>query len=119
MPDEQVEPNGRLLALLAFAPDGRLVTDAPSGFAGRPDPPPLLPPIPSAEADALNDRIFTAPAVDGSLSYRVLMRKGPRGETTVLAGSLRMVDGAVARLVQALIVSGLLALGFATLPASG
>jgi two-component system OmpR family sensor kinase len=102
------------VALLAFTPDGRVVTDAPSGFAGRPDPPPLLPPIPGDEATALNDRIFTAPSVDGSLSYRVLIRRMPRGETIVTAGSLRLVDGAVARLVQALIVSGLLALGFAT-----
>jgi two-component system OmpR family sensor kinase len=115
LPDERIDPSGRLVAVFVYTPDGRLVTDAPSGFAGRPDPPPDLPAVPSPEIDRLADRIMTVPAVDRSLMYRVLIRKGPRGETFVIAGSLRMVDSAVARLVEALLLGGLAALAAATL----
>lgn len=115
LPEEQEDRSGRLIGLWVYGPDGRLLTDAPSGVAGRPDSPPRLPPIPSAEADALFERLVTLPATEGPLMYRVLLRRGPRGETVVVAGSLRMVDAAVQRIVQALAVAGLVALVAATL----
>jgi two-component system OmpR family sensor kinase len=104
---------GRLIAQRVYDTDGSLLLDAPSGFAERPDPPPRLPPIPSAEADALLERVVTLPAVDGSLAYRVLLRRGPRGETMVTAASLAAVDATVARLVQVLLLAGTIALAAA------
>jgi two-component system OmpR family sensor kinase len=95
-----------VLALYVYAPDGTLLLDAPSGSAEQPDAPPRLPPIPSAEADRLLDRIVTLPAVDGSLQYRVLLRRGPSGELRVTAGTLATVDATLARLVQVLLLAG-------------
>src|SRR5206468_5265352 len=83
LPSAEIDPSGRQLAVFIFDVDGRQVIDAPSGFIDRPDPPPRLPPIPSAEADLLLNRLTTLPAVDDSLRYRVLMRRGPRGEIRV------------------------------------
>ena len=60
-----------------------------------PDPPPRLPPIPGPVATAIEGKIVTLPAVDGSLRYRVLLRPGPGGTTFVTAASLRPVEQAV------------------------
>ncbi|HEY7065349.1 MAG TPA: HAMP domain-containing sensor histidine kinase [Chloroflexota bacterium] len=105
-PPRELDPLGRVLALYVYAPDGTLLLDAPSGSAEQPDAPPRLPPIPSAEADRLLDRIVTLPAVDGSLQYRVLLRRGPSGELRVTAGTLATVDATLARLVQVLLLAG-------------
>jgi two-component system OmpR family sensor kinase len=110
LPSAEIDPSGRQIAVFIFDSTGQQLIDAPSGFIERPDPPPRLPPIPSAEANMLFDRITTIPAVDGSLRYRVLARPAPRGETRVVAGSMRMVDETMSDVVVALAVSGVVAL---------
>ncbi|MGE3270558.1 MAG: sensor histidine kinase [Chloroflexota bacterium] len=115
LPTEDIDPTGRPVALLVYGPDGEVLLDAPSGKRGAPDPPPRLPPAPSPALDALVRRIITVPAVDGSLTYRVLIRKGPRGEYRIIAASLRGVNATIAQLVQALLLGGAAALLAATL----
>jgi two-component system OmpR family sensor kinase len=120
-PDERVgdaadfgpEVSGRNVALYVIGPGGQVLLDQPSGFASAPDPPPRLPPIPGPLASAMEGRIVTLPAVDGSLHYRVLLRPGPGGTTFVTAASLRPVEQAVQSLIRALVVVGLLALAAA------
>jgi two-component system OmpR family sensor kinase len=63
----------------------------------------------------MQGRIYTVPAVDDSMQYRVLLRQGPGGTTFVTVASLRPVEEAVNRLVRALALAGLLALAFASL----
>jgi two-component system OmpR family sensor kinase len=81
-----------------------------SGYASSPDPLPKLPSIPGEEASSLTGRIFTAEAVDGSLSYRVLIDRGPMGTTRVLAAPLRSLEDAVHALMRNLVIVGGLAL---------
>jgi two-component system OmpR family sensor kinase len=107
------EVSGRNVALYVIGPGGQVLLDQPSGFASAPDPPPRLPPIPGPLASAMEGRIVTLPAVDGSLHYRVLLRPGPGGTTFVTAASLRPVEQAVQSLIRALVVVGLLALAAA------
>ncbi len=113
-----VEPgpdvSGRNVALFVIGPGGKVLLAEPSGFSNAPDPPPRLPPIPGPVAVAIEGRIVTLPAVDGSLRYRVLLRSGPGGMTFVTAASLRPVEQAVQSLIRALIVVGLLALAVAS-----
>jgi len=105
-----MDPSGRELAMFVYAPDGRLLVDAPSGFFDQTDPPPRLPPIPGPAVERLVDRMTTLPAVDESLQYRVLVRRGARGEIMVFAGSLRQVDETVSSVVQTMLAAGLVTL---------
>ncbi|MGH2616996.1 MAG: sensor histidine kinase [Thermomicrobiales bacterium] len=107
--------SGRNVALFVFGPGGRLQVDRPSGFGDAPDPPPLLPPIPGPVATAIEGKIITLPAIDGSMRYRVLLRAGPAGSTFVTAASLRPVEQAVNSLIRALVVVGVIALAAASL----
>lgn len=107
----------RQVARFVYEPTGVLHEAEPSGFRDDPDPRPRLPPIPSAEVDALiaAGRIVTAPAIDGSHSYRLLVEREPDGEIAVTAAPLATVDVAVSRLVRVVLVVGLVALAAATL----
>lgn len=105
----------RSIGIFIFGPEGRLIVDRPSGFADARDPMPKLPPIPGPEAQAMFGQITTVPAVEGQLRYRVLLLPAPGGATAVAAASLQSVDEAVDRLMRALLVAGLLALGVASL----
>ena len=120
--DERDAPNifipdisGRNVAWFVFGPGGRLIDQRQSGYGDALDPPPLLPPIPGPMATAIEDRIVTLPAVDDSQRYRVLIREEPNGLTFVTASSLRPVEEAVATLIRALVLVGLLALAVAAL----
>jgi two-component system OmpR family sensor kinase len=106
---------GRNVALIVYGPGGKDKVHLLSGYGDERDPPPALPPIPGPEADANMGKIFTAPAVDGSLSYRVLMVPGPAGATVVAAESLEPVDQAVQYLVRRLVIAGLFGLAVASL----
>ena len=115
--DNELIPDisGRNVGLYVIGPHGQVLVQRPSGFADAPDPPPLLPSIPGPTATAIEGQIVTLPAIDNSLRYRVLLRPGPGGTTLVTAASLRPVDQAVHRLIQTLVVVGLLALAAAAL----
>jgi signal transduction histidine kinase len=106
---------GNNVAVYIFGPQGRLYVSRPSGYEDAPDSPPVLPPIPSPEASAMQGKIVTLPSVDGSLQYRVLLQNGPRGATFVTAASLRPVDSAVNMLVRTLALAGAAALAGASL----
>ncbi len=107
--------SGRNVALFVYGPRGQILENRPSGYGDALDPPPLLPPIPGPLATALEDRIITLPAIDGSQRYRVLIRQEPNGMTIVTASSLRPVEEAVATLIRALVLVGILALAVAAL----
>ena len=105
----------RPVARFVYGPRGAVLAWAPCGFADAPKPPPRVPPIPSAEADALVDRIVTTPAVDGSLAYRMLVQRATGGALVVTAAPLDAAEAAVDRLVQILLGGGAVALAAATL----
>ena len=107
---DESDPTGRRTALLLYDASGAVLLAVHSGYATSPDPLPQLPPIPSDEATSLMGRIFTAPSVDGSLSYRVLIDQGPMGTIRVLAAPLRGVDDAIRALVGNLVLVGAVAL---------
>jgi two-component system OmpR family sensor kinase len=106
--------SGRSVAFIFVGPQGRKVV-MPPGFEDQQAPLPDLPPIPGPEATALMGTIFTVPAADNSMRYRVLMRSGPGGATLVAAESLQPVDDAVGQVLRTLVTAGLLALGAASL----
>jgi signal transduction histidine kinase len=107
---------GRNVALIVVGPGGKERIHQPAGYDEGPNySPPALPPIPSPDADARMGTIFTAQAIDGSFSYRVLMQPGMGGATFVAAESLQPVDQAVKSLVRTLVIAGLLGLAVASL----
>ncbi len=106
---------GSNVAVFIFKPNGQQVVSRPSGYSDAPDSPPALPPIPSPQASAMQGKIVTLPAVDGTLQYRVLLQSGPRNATFVTAASLRPVDSAVNMLVRTLALAGAAALAGASL----
>jgi two-component system OmpR family sensor kinase len=108
--DVQIDIAGRNVGFYVIGPGGKMLVSQPSGYSDAPDPPPLLPPLPATKG-----AIITVPAVDGSMRYRMLVRPGPGGTTLVTAASLRPVDDAVQRLVQALSLAGAVALAVASL----
>ena len=101
---------GRRLAVLRLDRQGNVVRSYPSGFATAPDPVPSLPVYASGiPADAYG-RIEERPAVDGSLSYRVLTQRVGRNITLAIAAPLAGVDAAVAALIRTLLLTGSIAL---------
>lgn len=94
------------VARFLYGPNGRLLVDQPSGYVEDPEPPPSLPPILSDDADRLAGRIVTVGAVDGNLSYRVLLQRTSDGDTLVTAAPLTSANDAVARLIQTLFIIG-------------
>ncbi|HKG25227.1 MAG TPA: ATP-binding protein [Thermomicrobiales bacterium] len=115
-PPDDGKPYYSVVARLSYDREGRL-TDAPEpcGFSDDPKPLPYVPPIPSDEIDQLVNKITTTPAVDGSLDYRMLVRRQSDGDYEITAASLESVDAAVARLIRILLLVGAIALAAATL----
>ncbi|MDQ3937940.1 MAG: hypothetical protein M3253_04585, partial [Chloroflexota bacterium] len=99
------DPTGRRFALLVLDADGQLVEWMPSGFPRNPDP---LPALPAPGEPALPvGRVVERPAVDGSLSYRLLTLQTRDGSLTgVVAAPLRQVEEATGVLLQALLIVG-------------
>ena len=110
MHDDAGDPTGRRTAFIVYDAQGNVIGAVQSGYASSPDPLPELPPIPGDEASALIGRVFTASSADGSLSYRVLIDRGPLGTTRVLAAPMRGVEDAMAVLVRNLALVGAFAL---------
>lgn len=103
------------IAHFVYTPRGVIIQADPSGFADDPKSPPWIPPIPSAQVDALVGRIVTTRSVDGSFSYRMLVQRGAGGNISVTAASLAAAEAAVDRLVRILLGVGTLALVAAAL----
>jgi two-component system, OmpR family, sensor kinase len=116
-PESSTDPVYSVVARLSFTKDGELTSEPlPCGWADDPKPLPKVPPVPSDEIDRLVNRIVTAPAVDGSLDYRMLVKRDSgTGGYTITAASLESVDSAVNRLIRILLLIGVIALAAATL----
>ena len=100
----------RPVARLVYGPGGQVVVAELAGFLDDPKPPPRVPPIPSNRINGLINHIVTTPAVDGSLAYRMLVERGPRGTYLVTAAPLSEANAAVARLIRILLGVGTVAL---------
>ena len=113
-PDAGPGPAGRRFALMIFDQSGsQLISSFPSGFGASPD---ALPAVTAANGQLSTPvgQIVPRPAVDGSLSYRVLTGRGRIGTTAVtlvLAAPLAEVDASVGLMLRALIAVGLVVLG--------
>ena len=99
------ESAGRQLASIVYGPDGSVIDAAPAGFPSNPDPLPEVSAQTAADG-ARTGEIFTAPAVEGSLSYRVLASELRGGFTLVVAAPLDGVDATVSTLVRNIAVIG-------------
>ncbi len=108
------DPTGRRFALLLYDADGETVQTLPSGFASAPD---SLPEVAVKGAAAVPlGRIVDRPAVDDSLTYRVLALRAqvgvpPQQVYVVLGAPMRSVDGTIAALMRTLVLVGLIVLG--------
>jgi two-component system OmpR family sensor kinase len=108
------DPTGRRFALLVFDADGELVQTLPSGFASAPD---SLPEVSVQGAVAVPlGRIVDRPAIDGSLSYRVLALRAqwgvpPQQVFVVLGAPMRSLDATIAALIRTLVLVGVIVLG--------
>jgi two-component system OmpR family sensor kinase len=107
------DPTGRRFAVVFLDPQGAVAESLPSGLPYAPDPLPSLP-GPGEPALAVG-QFVVRPAVDGSLSYRVLTRRlagpGLDGYSVVVAAPLTGVERSTGGLIRALLVVGLGVLG--------
>jgi two-component system OmpR family sensor kinase len=101
---------GRSTAYLEYSASGELLRADPSGFIDDPDPLPQLPTITSRRMDAIMGRIVSVSSTDGSLRYRVLVRRAEDGRIAATAAPLTRVDEAVSRMVRLLLIVGGIAL---------
>lgn len=101
---------GRRVALLLLDDTGAVLDAVPSGFASAPDPLPVLPVYAGGIPAAEFRQIRTRASEDGSVSYRVLLARGPRQATFAVAAPLTGVETAVRSLVRNLLVVGGLAI---------
>ena len=103
------------IALFIYTADGAKIVDSPCGFADDQKSPPAFPAIPSPQVKLLYNRIVTTPAVDDSLSYRMLVQtEGPDGVVVVTAAPLDKVNDAVSRLERIFLLVGGIALAITT-----
>ena len=105
---DALDPTGRRSALMVLDGRGTVIQSVPSGFASEPDP---LPDLRSwfADGDGRSTpptRIFTASSEDGSVDYRVVVRRAPGNQWAALAAPLTGVRETVATLVRNLLVVG-------------
>ena len=103
------DPTGRRFALLILDAEGQLIESVASGFARDPDALPLLPD--GGIAALPIGGIIERPAVDGSVSYRLLTLHAQRGLVVVLGAPLQGLEETVGVLVGALVVVGVVVLG--------
>jgi two-component system OmpR family sensor kinase len=107
-PAQANDPTGRRFALLVYDADGGPIRSLPSGFASAPDP---LPNVAINGDTALPiGTIVERPAVDGTLSYRVIALRSPQGPYVVLGAPMRSLDGTIASLMRTLVLVGLIVL---------
>jgi two-component system OmpR family sensor kinase len=98
---------GRRLAVLRLDPQGRVVHAFPSGFAGDPDPLPELPTYPGGFPDEAVGVVAQRPSVDGSMQYRVVTERGPRGFALVaIAAPMSSIEAAEGALVRTMVLVG-------------
>ena len=90
----------RPIARFVYSENGNLLVNEPCGYPEDPKAPPLMPPIPSQQLDAIIDEVVTASSQDDALEYRMLVQREPSGNVMVTAAPLDDVDAAVARVVQ-------------------
>ena len=105
----------RPVAYFLYSASGRKLIAGLCGFPDDPKPPPAIPAIPSAEINALVNRITTVPAEDGSLDYRMLVERTPGGQIEVMAAPLTEAEAAVSRLLRIVLLVGAAAMTAATL----
>ena len=101
---------GRRLAVLRLDRQGNVVRSYPSGFAGSPDPLPVLPVYASGIPSSAYGTIDERPSVDGSMRYRVLTQRVGRNITLAIAAPLAGVDAAIGTLIRTLLITGSIAL---------
>ena len=104
----------RPIARFVYSSNGMLLEDHPCGYADNPKSPPRVPEIPSDDLDETLDHIVTAPAIDASLDYRMLVQREATGNVVVTAAPLDEVDEAVSRLIQIFLGTGVVTLAAAT-----
>jgi two-component system OmpR family sensor kinase len=110
-PGQPDDPTGRRFALLIYEANGDLVQALPAGLASSPEP---LPDMPASGVQSLptTGSIVERPSTDGSLSYRVLALRSPRGGfLLVLAAPMGGIEESIGVLVRTLLVVGLVVLG--------
>jgi two-component system OmpR family sensor kinase len=105
----------RTVASFCFSPTGGVVWNEPSGYSDDPDPPPMIPEVPSEELNAMIGHIQTVPAEDGSFNYRMLVTVRENGDYLVTARSLKQVDASIERLIRTILLAGSLAVAAAAL----
>jgi two-component system, OmpR family, sensor kinase len=101
---------GRRVAVMRLNREGRITRSFPSGFASDPDPLPVLPTYAGSIPDDAFGHLTTASSQDGSVQYRTLMRRGPRGDAIAIAAPMTGVDEAIATLTRTLVLVGGLAI---------
>jgi two-component system, OmpR family, sensor kinase len=102
-PPGDVGPGGRNLAQIVVSPAGEVLFQAPSGFAGAPDPLPELDDLGTLPPGL---RFANLPAEDRSFHYRALIARSRDGIVVILAAPLREVAAARAALIRTLFLSG-------------
>ena len=103
------------VARFVYSADGMLLVNEPSGYRDDPDPPPVLPSIPSEAMDEILGRIVTLPCEDGGAGFRVLVQRLDNGTYDVTAGSLQDADAAVSDIMRLLAIGGTVAVIAASL----
>ncbi len=104
----------RAYAYLVFRPDGTLVDDKAAGYPGDPLSLPQLPAVPSPQLNEVIGETHTRRSTDGSISYRVLIERGPNGFIHVTAAPLFEVMEEIRQLVQSFVIASAIALVTAT-----
>ena len=102
---------GRRLAILRLDANGRVINAFPSGFARDPDPLPVLPVYDGGIPESALGRVEQRASQDGSVAYRVITERGPRGQATVaIAAPMTSIEAAQSALLRTLAVVGGLAM---------
>ena len=101
-------------ALLTIGRDGSVIVSTPSGFTDDPDPLPDLSEFDPDDLEHVAGKPFTVGAVDGGLSYRVLVQRSGGGGFQIVAAPLDEVDATVRNLSLIIASLGIAALAVMT-----
>jgi two-component system OmpR family sensor kinase len=103
---------GRRLAVMRLDRRGTILRAFPSGFAGDPDPLPVLPTFADGiPADAFGV-IAQRSSADGSVDYRVITQSGPKGNAIVaIAAPMTSVAATERALIRTMLIVGLATMG--------
>lgn len=105
-PDGNEAGAGRRIAVILLGDDGMVLDSLRSGFGSRPDPLPVMPVYPDGIPSMSYNAITTRASADGTVSYRVIVERGPRNSILALASPLTGVDAAVGSIVRNLLLVG-------------